>query len=279
MCHSPHPTFQILLLAAVVSFALAYFEEGAQEEGLRAFIEPLVILLILILNAAVGVWQESNAEAALEALKELQTEAAHVTRNGKMVGVQVVGKGVRKDATCQMGQCVGVGCGAVCVCERRLCQVGWCISEYIADWRRCMLEAAYSARIGKMGWNRAGPWGIWHRGDVSLPAAPCCALAGHGDVPVGASLRGCSGGRSGGQARPRGCPLVVRRGRQDSRRIGAATHRRGGAVGYGAVRRRHGAGEPATGSTLQKNRAHLLRREARSSSSNSSNGRGSAAAV
>lgn len=68
-----------------MSFALAYFEEGAHEEGLRAFIEPLVILLILILNAGVGVWQESNAESALEALKELQTETAHVTRNGKMV--------------------------------------------------------------------------------------------------------------------------------------------------------------------------------------------------
>ncbi|KXZ46192.1 hypothetical protein GPECTOR_46g261 [Gonium pectorale] len=76
---------RILLLAAVVSFGLAWFEGDAHEEGLRAFIEPLVILLILVLNAAVGVWQESNAESALEALKELQTETAHVTRNGKMV--------------------------------------------------------------------------------------------------------------------------------------------------------------------------------------------------
>ncbi len=76
---------QILLLAAIVSFALAWFEEDSHEEGLRAFIEPLVILLILVLNAGVGVWQESNAESALEALKELQTETAHVTRNGKLV--------------------------------------------------------------------------------------------------------------------------------------------------------------------------------------------------
>ena len=44
-----------------------------------------VILLILILNAAVGVWQESNAEAALEALKDLQGETARVIRGGKMV--------------------------------------------------------------------------------------------------------------------------------------------------------------------------------------------------
>ncbi|GFR44662.1 hypothetical protein Agub_g5952 [Astrephomene gubernaculifera] len=76
---------RILLLAAIVSFGLAWFEEDAHEEGIRAFIEPLVILLILVLNAAVGVWQESNAESALEALKELQTETAHVTRNGKLL--------------------------------------------------------------------------------------------------------------------------------------------------------------------------------------------------
>lgn len=76
---------QVLLIAAVVSFALAYFEEGSAEEGFRAYIEPAVILLILALNAFVGVWQESNAEAALEALKEMQPESAKVTRAGQLV--------------------------------------------------------------------------------------------------------------------------------------------------------------------------------------------------
>ena len=88
----------MLILAAVVSFLLAYFEEGSAEEGIRAYIEPFVILLILVLNAIVGVWQESNAEAALEALTSLQSEHATVYRHGKQVSSRWLITGIRHHA-------------------------------------------------------------------------------------------------------------------------------------------------------------------------------------
>ncbi|XP_027177916.1 calcium-transporting ATPase 4, endoplasmic reticulum-type-like [Coffea eugenioides] len=77
---------RILLVAAVVSFVLAWCdgEEGGEME-ITAFVEPLVIFLILIVNAGVGVWQENNAEKALEALKEIQSEHATVIRDGRKI--------------------------------------------------------------------------------------------------------------------------------------------------------------------------------------------------
>jgi magnesium-transporting ATPase (P-type) len=63
---------------------LAFFE-GDGDEGLQAFVEPFVIMLILVINAIVGVWQEHNAENALDALKEMQTTTTKVLRNGVLV--------------------------------------------------------------------------------------------------------------------------------------------------------------------------------------------------
>lgn len=45
---------------------LAWFEEG--EETVTAFVEPFVILLILIANAVVGVWQVSDGVQHVEQL-------------------------------------------------------------------------------------------------------------------------------------------------------------------------------------------------------------------
>mmetsp|Transcript_35412 Transcript_35412/g.67767 ORF Transcript_35412/g.67767 Transcript_35412/m.67767 type:complete len:1022 (+) Transcript_35412:120-3185(+) len=71
---------KILIASAVISFLLAVFdgESGA------AFVEPLVIVLILVANATVGVVTETNAEKAIEELKTLQADLATVLRGGRL---------------------------------------------------------------------------------------------------------------------------------------------------------------------------------------------------
>lgn len=68
----------ILLAAAAISFIIACIEGDPGE-----FFEPILILLIVILNALMGVMQESKAEKALEALKSLSAPHARVIRDGK----------------------------------------------------------------------------------------------------------------------------------------------------------------------------------------------------
>merc|ERR1719464_2082573 len=72
----------ILLGSAVVSLILGFLED--KDSYFEIFIEPTVIMLILIANAIVGVWQESSAEEAIEKLKEFEAKNANVIRNGKV---------------------------------------------------------------------------------------------------------------------------------------------------------------------------------------------------
>ncbi|KAI5010003.1 hypothetical protein ZWY2020_012140 [Hordeum vulgare] len=67
------------LSAGAVSFALV-LSSSAGALTLSAFVEPLVIFLILVVNAAIGVWQETNAEKALEALRQIQSDHAAMLR-------------------------------------------------------------------------------------------------------------------------------------------------------------------------------------------------------
>ena len=78
------PLVRVLLLAAVVSASIAVHEvyEAGHTFQLSHFVEPLVILTILVLNAMVGVYQESSAEKSLEALKEMQPDTCRALRDG-----------------------------------------------------------------------------------------------------------------------------------------------------------------------------------------------------
>ncbi|MDD3400055.1 MAG: cation-translocating P-type ATPase [Eubacteriales bacterium] len=67
----------ILLIAALISFGLAIYDGSAEE-----FFEPALILLIVIVNAIMGVIQESKAEKALDSLMGMSIQKARVLRGG-----------------------------------------------------------------------------------------------------------------------------------------------------------------------------------------------------
>lgn len=71
---------KILLVAALVSFIIALTDE--KDEGIAAYVEPIVILLILIANAVIGIIQDNNADNAIEALMNMQALECKVLRDG-----------------------------------------------------------------------------------------------------------------------------------------------------------------------------------------------------
>ncbi len=66
----------VLIIAAIVSGIVGI----TQGEGIT---DTIVIMLVVILNAVIGVAQESKAEKSLEALQKLSEHAAKVIRDGK----------------------------------------------------------------------------------------------------------------------------------------------------------------------------------------------------
>lgn len=67
----------VLLCAAAISFLLSLIE------GQADYADPIIILLVVTLNAILGVIQEAKAEHSLEALKKLSAPHANVLRDGK----------------------------------------------------------------------------------------------------------------------------------------------------------------------------------------------------
>ncbi|MCD0066172.1 HAD-IC family P-type ATPase, partial [Streptococcus agalactiae] len=68
----------ILLVAAALSVIT---------EGMHGLTDALIILAVVILNAAFGVYQEGQAEEAIEALKDMSSPIARVRRDGHTIEV------------------------------------------------------------------------------------------------------------------------------------------------------------------------------------------------
>ncbi len=68
----------ILISAAIISAIMAYIEKT------NDYLDSIIILVIVVLNAIMGVAQEAKAEKSLEALKKMSAPTAKVKRDGEI---------------------------------------------------------------------------------------------------------------------------------------------------------------------------------------------------
>lgn len=70
------PMTVILIVAAVISGITAYYSH-------ESFADVIIIMIVVFINAVLGVYQESKAEKAIEALQEMTAATCKVVRDGK----------------------------------------------------------------------------------------------------------------------------------------------------------------------------------------------------
>ena len=95
------PMIIILLVAAVIS-AVTEFIEHDPSTGMYVPTDSIIILVVVLINAVLGVIQESKAEKAVEALQKMSAATTKVLRDGKVEVVKsedlVVGDVILLDA-------------------------------------------------------------------------------------------------------------------------------------------------------------------------------------
>ena len=79
------PMLIILMIAAAVSGATTLLHNMQNPENPEGLAEVFIILIVVLLNAILGVVQESKAEAAIEALQTMTAATCKVLRDGKQV--------------------------------------------------------------------------------------------------------------------------------------------------------------------------------------------------
>lgn len=72
----------ILIIAAIISAFVSFIQ------GENDYIDSIIIISIVVLNAIMGLVQEAKAEKSLEALKDMSAPVAKVRRNGRIVTVK-----------------------------------------------------------------------------------------------------------------------------------------------------------------------------------------------
>ncbi|MBR6807556.1 MAG: cation-translocating P-type ATPase [Clostridia bacterium] len=75
------PMIIVLIVAAILSAVVAVLED-------ESLADTFIILFVVILNAVMGVVQESKAEKAIDALKEMTSATSKVLRNGFVTAVK-----------------------------------------------------------------------------------------------------------------------------------------------------------------------------------------------